>query len=178
MIEIINMTLENKKILIVVAPEGFKDDECFVPKEAFERAGAVVQVASLRTGKATSEQGRGLPIDFSADEVRPENFDAVVFVGGPGMAKLTGEASFVDLARDFFEAGKLTTAICIAPVILANAGILVGKKATAHVSGQSDLEEGEAEYTGDSVTVTDSIITANGPTAAADFAKKIIKALK
>ena len=44
---------------MVVAPEGFKDAECFIPKAALEKAGATVQVASLRTGKATSDQGQG-----------------------------------------------------------------------------------------------------------------------
>lgn len=172
------MSLENKKILMVVAPEGFKDAECFIPKEAFEKAGATVQVASLRTGKATSEHGQGLPIDFAADEVKPQNFDAVVFVGGPGMAGKVGEPSFVDLARDFFEAGKLTTAICIAPVILANAGILTGKQATVHESAQSDIEAEGAEYSDKPVIRVDNVITAKGPAAAGDFAKAIIKALK
>lgn len=171
------MSLENKKILMVVAPKGFKDAECFIPKEIFEKAGASVQIASLNIGRAESEEGKSLEIDFAVDGVRVENFDAVVFVGGPGMAKLTEEPSFIDLASDFFEAGKLVTAICIAPVILAKAGILSGKPATVFESGSSDLEEAGAEYTGADVTQAEKIITANGPAASEKFAKAIIKAL-
>jgi len=171
------MKLENKKILIVVAPEGFKDDEFFIPKDIFEKEGALIQIASLSEGEAVSEKGKKLKVDFAADEVRPNYFDAIVFVGGPGMAKRVKDPSLVDLARDFHTAGKLTTAICIAPVVLANAGLLVGKQATVHETGQLELEEMGAEYTGEKVTVIDRIITANGPAAAEDFAKAIIKVI-
>lgn len=172
------MSLENKKILIVVAPEGFKDAECFIPKKAFEKAGATVQVASLSAGSAKSELGEKLEVDFAVDEIKAKNWDAVVFVGGPGMAKLTDDESFVDLARDFYDAGKITSAICIAPVILANAGILSGKKATVHQSGQTELEEAGVEYTGEPVTVGGKVITGNGPDAAEAFAREIINRLK
>lgn len=163
---------------MVVAPTGFKDAECFTPKEAFEKEGAIVRVASLSAGSAESEGGKSVKVDFSVDEVRPANFDAVVFVGGPGMGNLVAEPSFVDLARDFHDAGKLTAAICIAPVILANAGILSGKPATVHESGQAELEESGVFFTGEAITTTDNIITANGPTAAAGFANAIIKHIK
>jgi len=172
------MTLENKKILMVVAPRAFKDAECFTPKEAFEKEGATVQVASMSAGTAESEQGKTIKVDFSVDEVRPDNFDAVVFVGGPGMRSMVAEPSFVDLARDFHDSGKLTAAICSAPVILANAGILTGKRATVHESGQTELEENGVFFTGEAVTSTDNVITANGPGAAKGFANAIIKHLK
>jgi protease I len=172
------MTLENKKILMVVAPTGFKDEECFIPKEAFEKERAIVRVASMSAGFAKSKQGQSIKVDFSVDEVKPANFDAVVFIGGSGMGELVAEPSFVDLARDFHDAGKLTAAICIAPVILANAGVLSGKPATVHESAQSELEENGALFTGEAVTKTDNIITANGPAATTGFAKAIIDYLK
>jgi len=171
------MTIENKKILMVVAPTGFKDDEFFIPKQIFEKEKVVVQLASMASGAATSELGKSVTIDFAVDEIKPDQFDAVVFVGGPGMVKMTDEESFVDLARDFYDKGKLTCAICIAPVILANAGILSGKSATVHESGQTEFEEADAKYTGDQVTKTENVITACGPKAAKAFAKEIIKAL-
>jgi len=171
------MTLKDKKILMVVAPEGFKDDECFIPKKIFEKEGILIQVASLSEGEAMSEKGAKLRVDFAADEVRPNHFDAVVFVGGPGMAKRVKDPSFVDLARDFHTAGKLTTAICIAPVVLANAGLLVGKRATVSESGQMDIEDMGAEYTGEKVTATDNIITASGPAVAEEFAKAVVRGL-
>lgn len=171
------MSLENKRILMVVAPAGFKDDEFFIPKQILEKEGAIIQVASMASGAATSELGKAVVVDFAVDEVKPDRFDAVVFVGGPGMVKMTDEESFVDLGRDFYDKGKLTCAICIAPVILANAGILSGKAATVHESGQTEFDEAGAQYTGNPVTKTDNIITASGPAAAKAFAKEIIKAL-
>ena len=73
---------------------------------------------------------------------------------------------------------KIIAAICIAPVTLANAGILNGKKATVFPSGKNDLIRNGAKYTGDSVTVDGNIITANGPMAAEAFGKKIVEMLK
>jgi len=162
---------------MVVASIGFKDDECFIPKEILEGRGASVKIASLNTGRAKSELGKEFEIDYAVDTIKPANFDAVVFVGGPGMVDLVREPSFVDLARDFYDAGKLVAAICVAPLILAKAGILEGKTATSWPDAATDLEEAGAEYTGKAVTQTEKIITANGPAAAKDFAMAIIKAL-
>jgi len=162
---------------MVVASIGFKDDECFIPKEIFEKRGASVKIASLNTGRAKSELGRELEIDFAVDTVKPAKFDAVVFVGGPGMVDLVREPSFVDLARDFFDAGKLVAAICVAPAILAKAGVLEDQEATSWSGVATELEEAGARYTGKAVTMADNIITANGPGASKDFAMAIIKVL-
>jgi len=172
------MPVKEKKILMVVAPRGFKDAECFIPRDIFEKSGALVRVASMNSGQAESEQGKKLEVDYSVDEIKARDYDAVVFVGGPGMVGLVEEDLFVDLARDFYDAQKLTTAICIAPVILANAGILTGRPATATPSAQSDLEEAGVGFTGEPVTVSGRIITASGPAAAEAFAKAIVKALE
>jgi protease I len=169
--------MENKKIFMVVAPTDFKDDECFIPKEIFEKQGAEVRIASLDSGLAKSEGGKELAVDLAADEVKPSDFDAVVFVGGPGMGAFTKEPSFVDLARDFYAVGKITAAICVATVILANAGIVAGKAVTSWQGAQTELEEAGAEWTGEAVTVSEKIITASGPAAARKFAEAVVKGL-
>lgn len=171
------MPIQNKKILFVIAPTGFKDDEFFIPYGALKKQGAEAKIASLNTGRAKSEKGQEVEVDFAVDEIKARDYDAVAFIGGPGMVGLVNEPSFVDLARDFYEAGKLVTAICIAPVILAKAGILEGRRATVTPGSVMDLEDAGAECSGEPVTVTENIITASGPAAAGDFAKAIIKAI-
>lgn len=171
------MVLKNKKIIMVVAPEGFKDDECFIPRDILEKEGATVQIASLDSGIATSENGKSLDVDFAADEVKAEDFDVVIFVGGPGMGEHVKEPSFVDLARDFYDQGKIVAAICVAPLILANAGILSAKSATSWSGGQTEIEEAGAKWTGELVEVDGKIITARGPSAAGKFGRAIVKFL-
>ena len=162
---------------MVVAPEGFKDDECFIPKEILEKEGAVVQIASLNSGIATSENGKNLDVDFAADEVKAEDFDAVIFVGGAGMNEHVKEPSFVDLARDFYDKGKIVAAICVAPVILANAGILSAKSVTSWSGAEAELVEAGAIWTGELVQADGKIITARGPSAAGKFGRAMVKFL-
>ena len=117
----------------------------------------------------------------------------VLIIGGLGLigsstahriSELGGTVTIVDNktpqygANNFNKQNKIIAAICIAPVTLANAGILNGKKATVFPSGKNDLIRNGAKYTGDSVTVDGNIITANGPMAAEAFGKKIVEMLK
>ncbi len=122
--------------------------------------------------------GGKVNVDLSVGDVKVADYEGVAFIGGPGMVELVENSEFVKLAKEFYDAGKLTTAICIAPVILANAGILKGKKATVWSGAEEEIKKGGGVYTGKSVEVDGKIITANGPPAAEDFGEAIVEALK
>lgn len=94
------------------------------------------------------------------------------------MAQITSDESLQLLAKKFYEAGKLTAAICVAPAILAKAGVLSGKKATSWSGAVDDLKNGGAIYVNEQVVRDGQLITADGPSAAASFAKKIIEVLQ
>lgn len=174
--------LENKKILMVIAFRDFRDAEYFVPKEIFEKAGIEVKTASNKKGIAIGADGGEVKIDFLVSEVNPADFDAIVFVGGPGcLDNLDNENSY-KLAKETVSQNKVLAAICISPVILAKAGVLEGKKATVwssplDKSGINILKENGAIYQGEAVCVDGKIITANGPAAAQKFGEKIIEVL-
>ena len=106
---------------------------------------------------------------------------AVVFVGGSGAQKYYSNERALTIAREAYEKGKVLGAICIAPGILAKAGVLKGKNATIWDSGSGEfvkiLEENGAIYTGMNVEIDGNIITANGPHAAQGFAEAIIEKL-
>jgi protease I len=169
---------QGKKILMVIASKDFRDEEYFTPRKILEDAGIGVFVASLETGKAFGSAGGKTNIDLAASEVRAEDYDGVAFIGGQGMVDLVSNSDFINLAKEFYDAGKLTTAICIAPVILANAGILKNKKATVCGGAEEEVENGGAVYTGKPVEIDGKIITANGPAAAEEFGKAIVETLK
>ncbi|KKR88894.1 MAG: hypothetical protein UU85_C0001G0080 [Candidatus Wolfebacteria bacterium GW2011_GWA2_42_10] len=166
-----------KKILIVIAPENFRDEEYIEPKKIFEDRGFEIKTASLKAGEATGMFGAKVKIDLLISEVNSDEFSAVVFVGGRGMAKLTANREFIDLAQKFYQAGKLTTAICVAPAILANAGILKNKKATSWPDVKDELTKGGADYTGRDVEIDGGIITGNGPQAAGKFGETTANAV-
>ena len=166
-----------KKVIMIVAPEKFRDEECFEPKEIFEKKGIEVRVASKTPGLATGSLGGTVNVNFDYKQIRPENYDAIVFVGGIGAAKFFNDPVALNLAQMFRQARKVVAAICIAPTILANAGILDGKNATSFASESSNLRAKGAFYTGEDVTVDGRIITAKGPQAAKEFGEKIAEAL-
>lgn len=171
------MSLISKKVLMVIAPKNFRDAEYTKPKSVIESSGAEVKVTSIQGGTSIGAEGTTVQIDLTVSEVKIEDYDAVAFIGGPGMAEITNDESMQILAKKFYDAGKLTTAICVAPAILAKARILSSKRATAWSGVKADLERGGANYTGENVTVDGNIITANGPGSAHEFGEKIVEYL-
>lgn len=170
--------MEGKKILMVVAPEGYRDEEFRDPKEVFEEAGAEVIVASKGVETAKGKISDTVKVDMDISDVVAFDYDAVIFVGGPGATVYFDDPIAQKIARDAAEAGRIVGAICIAPSILANAGLLEGKKATSFPSEQKNIEPKCAEYTGDEVTVDGNIVTANGPDAADAFGRAIANLLE
>jgi len=165
--------LEGKKILMVIAPTNFRDEEFQKPKEIFEEAGALVTVAAKGVSEATGMLGARTLVDRDISQVRVADYDAVVFVGGSGASVYFNDSQVLALAKDAFAQGKIVGAICIAPSILANAGILGGKRATCFSSEAGNLQSKGAVYTGEEVTVDGKIVTASGPQAAEEFGEKI-----
>ncbi len=168
---------DSKKILMVIAPKDFRDEEYQEPRDILENNGYDIEVASIQTGAATGMQGTEAEIDITTSEVDPYRYQAVVFVGGPGMKQILGDNTLEMLAENFYQANKLTTAICIAPVILANTGLLENKKATSYEDGRESLLSNGADFLEENVVVDGNIITANGPQAATEFAQAILSEL-
>ena len=174
--ELLEEEKENKKVLFVIAPTNFKDEEYYIPKKILEENGIKTKTASSRT-EATSVAGKRQKIDILLSSAETD-YDAIIFIGGIGASTFFKDKTAHNLINNFNKKNKIIAAICIAPVTLANAGILNGKKATVFPSGKNDLIRNGAKYTGDSVTVDGNIITANGPMAAEAFGKKIVEMLK
>lgn len=163
---------------MIVAPENFRDEELLEPKEVLEDEGFSVTIASKETNSAKGAYGAVVTVDLDLGEVSTDDYDAVVFVGGSGSSVYFENENTHQIARDAYESGKIVAAICIAPSILANAGLLKDRKATCFSSQKEHLTEMGAEYTGASVEQDGRIITANGPEAATEFGHKIAKALE
>ena len=167
----------DKKVLMVIAPEDFRDEEYFETRKVMEDLGNKITVANSTGQPSKSMFGKVVRPDKTLYDVSASDFDAIVFVGGSGAAAYFDNQKALSLAREFNKEGKVVAAICIAPSILVNAGILDGKRVTSFPS-QRDNINAVATYTGKPVEVDGKIITANGPMAAKDFGKKIVEALR
>jgi protease I len=171
------MAGKGKSVLMVIAPSKFRDEECLVPKEILERAGAKVTIASKGVHESTGMLGATVSVDKDLAHVNVDEYNAIVFVGGSGSAVYFNDPTALKIAKDAYEKRKVVAAICIAPTILANAGILAGKRATASFSESSTLRAKGVYYTNENVTIDGTIITGKGPAAAQAFGEALAKAL-
>jgi len=169
--------LEGKKVVFIFAHRNFRDEELLVPKSILEEQGAQVVLASSALDTARGMLGAKVKPDVLVDSVRADEYDAVVFVGGVGASEYWENPKAHAILRDAVQKGKIICAICIAPVTLANAGVLKGKKATVWPSEAGKLKAKGATYTGRPVERDGKIITADGPRSAESFAKAIASAL-
>jgi len=166
------------KVLMVVAQKDFRDEEFFEPRDVLIKNGVEVKVASQKKDLARGRLGGTVMPDMTLEEVDVGNFAAVVFVGGPGAAVYFDDPVAHKLARDFHGAGKWVAAICAAPSILANAGLVRGKRATCTAGEEENLKAKGADFTGAMVELDGKILTASGPEAARAFGKKLAELLK
>lgn len=164
------------KILMVIAKVNFQEIEYNTPKTYFEKKGHQVKTAGT-VENPIGHVGNKVKADLLLKDVKESDFDSIVFVGGGGSLFYFNHKPALKLAKDFYNKGKLTCAICAAPVILANAEILKNKKATCYSSQKEHLTRKQAIYTGNPVEKDGNIITGNGPLAAQSFAEKIHEAL-
>ena len=178
------MSLENKKILMIIAPENYRDEEFEVPYKKFVDEGALVTVASLKKGKATGMFGSEFYVDTDLCEVKESDYDAIVFVGGAGVPSVRADKRAVEIAEKGIDR-KVLAAICWAPTILAKAGSVKGKKTTVWLGDDPEynMKTSEimthygAEFAGGSVVEDGNIITVNRQDAEEEFADTIIKKL-
>jgi protease I len=165
------------RVLMIVAPERFRDEELFVTREELRRGGHRTDIASTRKGKCLGSRGGSVVATLALADARSEDYDAVVFVGGGGSRVLFADHDALRIARAAHEQGRVVAAICLAPVILANAGVLKGKKATVAGTEAKTIESKGAKYTGPGVMVDGSVVTGNAPKASRQFGQEIDKLL-
>jgi len=166
--------------LFIIAQNGFRDEELFDPKDVLENAGIKCTIASITTDAAQGKLGAIVMPDLAVKEAKLDDYDIIIVIGGPGAPELAKHKEVISLLQAAKQKGKNLAAICIAPTILAKAGVLQGKKATVWESPESIkmLEEGKAIFTKKDVVVEDKLVTANGPAAAREFGRKIVAMLE
>lgn len=175
--------MASKSAVIVIAMKGFQD---------LELAGTVKglkhhKIPFVICGKEKDVEAEGKLggkqlVSLAMKEVNVSDFDRVAFIGGPGAKALADDPDAIRLAKEFTKAGKIVGAICIAPTILASAGVLKGIHSTVWDSkGGSEPEakyisEHGAKFVPERLVVVDgNFITGNGPGAADEFGETFAK---
>lgn len=162
--------------LLIIAQDGYQDREYTDTRAALESADCEIIVASTSVGECRGKLGGTEQAVLALNDVRVSDYDRIVFIGGPGAAAFASDPEALRIAHEAARANVPLGAICIAPIILAKARVLEGKKATVWNGDgkQSELfEQYGIHYTGDSVTVDGAIVTGNGPDAAQEFGRTL-----
>jgi protease I len=173
--------LAGTKVLMVIAPEQFRDEELLEPQRILSEYGAHVTVASTKAGEAEGMLGAKVRPDTTIDTTKPSDYHAVIVVGGMGSPEhLWNNPTLHDILKQCHQSNKVVAAICLSGAALAQAGVLAGKRATVYSTPESlqALESGKAQYIKEHVVTDGNIITADGPDAAAEFADAIATVLQ
>jgi 4-methyl-5(b-hydroxyethyl)-thiazole monophosphate biosynthesis len=165
------------KALVFLA-SGFEEIETVTIVDVLRRAGVDVTVAGLTPNVTEGKHGVKVVPDNSIDDVKVEDFDAVVVPGGnPGYKNLRKDPRVIAMVKKAFNSNKLVAAICAGPTVLSDAGILEGKACTIYPGMDQELEAGGGKPKHDIVVVDGNIITSRGPATALPFALKLAEKL-
>lgn len=169
-----------KKIVIVVAPDKFHDDEYRITREVLEKSNVLIDVASLDVKKAIGYKKLEVITDLNIRDIEYDKYDGLVIIGGFGVKNYLWESvELHHIIHDFDNHKKLIGAICLAPVCIANTEILKGKKASVYKNKHAleAFKKNEVNYASESVTISENIITANGPKSSRQFGEIIAEKL-
>ena len=165
------------KALVFLA-SGFEEIEALTVVDVLRRAGVDVTVAGLTPNVTEGKHGVKIVPDKSIDDVKVEDFDAVVVPGGnPGYKNLRKDPRVIAMVKKAFNSNKLVAAICAGPTVLSDAGIVEGKACTVYPGMDKELEAGGGKPKHDIVVVDGNVITSRGPATALPFALKLAEKL-
>lgn len=163
-----------KRVLCLLVT-GFEEIEAIAPVDLLRRAEAEVVIASVGGDKlVTGRCGVTIEADTRLEDVMENPFDMLLIPGGPGVKALRTDGRPAQMAKTFAKHGKLIAAICAAPTVLADAGLLTGKRFTAHFSVHSELPEVLAD---ERVVKDGNIITSRGAGTALEFGLALVSEL-
>ena len=164
-----------KTVLVPIAP-GFEEIETITVVDILRRAGARVNLAGTEEGPLKGSRGVLVLPDDSLDNIMDKDFDLIVLPGGqPGTDKLRKDVRVTQLLKKMDGLKKNIAAICAAPLVLKDAGILENRYITSHPSVQNELQG--ISYKEDRVVVDGHIVTSQSPGSAMEFSLKLVEIL-
>lgn len=158
-----------KKAYLILA-EGFEVIEAMAPLDVLRRSGVEVFTISIgRSLDVTSSQRITVKADTFFDPDTFKNGDMLILPGGyPGYENIGNHKGLMDLAAHYLSSNKYLAAICGAPSALAKAGLIDGRRVTAHFTVKDLLTD--SYYVDEKVVIDDNLITSTGAGRSLDFA--------
>ena len=168
---------DQRKVLILAA-DMYEDMELWYPKIRLKEAGFQTVVAAKEKKTYHGKKGYPVEADLILEEVRPEDYAAVIVPGGYAPDIMRRYDRLLQIVAAFQQAGKPIAAICHAPWVLISAGVVRGRKMTCFFAIKDDVMNAGAEYLDREVVVDGNLITSRSPDDLPAFCKAILKALE
>jgi len=164
----------------VLATDGVEQVELDRPWQALEEAGAEPELVSLASGTITAydhiEKGGTKKVDAVVSSADPDVYGALVLPGGVINGDFVrADSDAVAFVTSFFDAGKPVAAICHAPWVLIEAGVVKGRRMTSWPSLQTDLRNAGAEWVDEEVVVDGNLTTSRNPDDLDAFSAAIVE---
>jgi protease I len=171
--------LEGKRVAILAA-DMFERVELEQPRDALREAGAEIEIVSLKPGEIRGydhfDPATTVEVDKTVEEVSADDYDALMIPGGVGNPdQLRGDENAVHFVRDFFEQGKPVAAICHAPWVLVEAGVVRGRTLTSWPTLQTDIRNAGGNWVDEQVVVDSGLVTSRKPDDIPAFNEKMIE---
>jgi protease I len=171
--------LAGKKVAILAA-DGFEEVELTEPRKALEEAGAKTTIVSLKSGEIQgmnhADKGEKVNVDTTLDKANPKDFDALMIPGGlMNPDSLRSSADALEFVRHFFQERKAVAAICHAPWVLIDAGVVRGRTLTSWPAIKTDVRNAGGNWVDEEVVVDNGLVTTRKPDDIPAFNKKMIE---
>ncbi|QSG14263.1 type 1 glutamine amidotransferase domain-containing protein [Halapricum desulfuricans] len=141
------MKLDDKRIAMLVGP-GYEDLEFWAVYMRMQEEGAQVDVVGMEADVEYTSKSGGLTAEteLAAEDVDPDEVDAVLVPGGWTPDKIRRDESVLELVREVYEDHKVVGLICHAGLVGISAGIVEGSDATGSRGIKDDLENAGANW--------------------------------
>lgn len=168
------------KTVAIVAADMVEQVELVEPRKALEAAGATTHLISLEPGEIQGfdhfDPADKHTVDKAIEEVDAADYDALFIPGGVGNPdQLRGDENVVSFVRDFFEQGKPVAAICHAPWVLVEAGVVRDRELTSWPTLQTDIRNAGGNWIDQEVVVDQGLVTSRKPDDIPAFTKKMVE---
>jgi len=165
------------RILFVIAFQWFRDEEYAAPKAMLEEAGFQVITASTAVGTAIGKFGMETTVDIEYSDASAADYEAIVFIGGPGSPGYWDDPVAHRLLRSAAASDKIVAGICSGCVTLAKAGVLKNRRATVWPGDADVFRPLVGKYTASACERDGLFVTAHGPDAADQFGRALVELL-
>lgn len=171
-------TLDGVRVAFIVS-SGFEQSELTEPMKALEEAGATARIVSLQPGAVTAmkqdEKADSFNVDFTLDQITPDEYDAVVLPGGVFNSDfLRADDRAQEFVRAFDNLGKPIAVICHAPWLLISAGLVQGRTLTSYYTIEDDIRNAGGKWVDQEVIRDDNWVSSREPADLPAFNREMI----